>query len=298
MGAARGSRTTAARRTGFTSRRKHRPEARPDLPSRCRGIEAPKFRAADGALEVSETLDCGPEGLADARVGVRGLSTSTALLRVQFADGRRQQALLDGVRPSVRIRASVHGWWAVASEYGRLGLEHIAGGADHLLFVAGLLVLAHTLVRVLAAVTAFTLGHSVTLALASTMLPSASGFRLPMAAVETAIAASVFWLAVELARPGAEPGLLRRRPWLAAAGFGLLHGLGFASALSDVGLPRDEIVGALLAFNAGIEIGQILFVLVAGGLWRALGRVAPAARWSARASTGTTCRRRSSSSRA
>ena len=120
--------------------------------------------------------------------------------------------------------------------------------------------------------TAFTLGHSITLVAAALGLVA-----LPQAPIEAAIAASVFLLAVELARDPAMPSAMRRRPWLMAASFGLLHGLGFAAALTDAGLPRTDVPIALFAFNVGIELGQVAFVAavlaaraVGEPLWRRL----------------------------
>ncbi|MFN8644922.1 MAG: HupE/UreJ family protein, partial [Candidatus Binatia bacterium] len=146
--------------------------------------------------------------------------------------------------------------WAIAGAYARLGVAHILTGLDHLLFVAGLLLLARTPRRAASTVTAFAVGHSLTLALAVLGL-----VPLPTAPIELAIALSVFWLAVELARdPRPGSTLARRRPVLLAGLFGLLHGLGFAGALQAVGLPSGDGALALLAFNVGIELGQLAFV--------------------------------------
>ena len=146
------------------------------------------------------------------------------------------------------------------TSYLRLGLVHIVTGPDHLLFVLGLVLLASTWRRIAVTVTAFTLGHSVTLALAATGLVA-----VPARPIELAIALSVLWVAIEVAR-GSIATLPARRPWLVAGGFGLLHGLGFASALREAGLPRGPLVTALLAFNVGIELGQLAFVLLLLGL--------------------------------
>ena len=141
--------------------------------------------------------------------------------------------------------------------YATLGVAHILTGLDHLLFVAGLLLLARTPRRLVETVTAFTVGHSITLTLAVLDL-----VRVPVAPIELAIALSVFWLAVELARTPRRPTLVQRRPSLLAGLFGLLHGLGFAAALQAVGLPSGDVPLALVAFNAGIEAGQLGFVAV------------------------------------
>nr|WP_276599105.1 HupE/UreJ family protein [Nannocystis sp. SCPEA4] len=135
-----------------------------------------------------------------------------------------------------------------------LGVEHILGGADHLLFVAGLALLVRPALRLAGALTAFTAAHSLTLALAALGL-----LALPQPPVEACIAVSLILLARALAR--------RERPsaaaaWRLAAACGLLHGLGFAGALADIGLPRDAAVPALLAFNAGVELGQLLAAAV------------------------------------
>ena len=135
----------------------------------------------------------------------------------------------------------------------RLGFEHIWLGIDHLLFVAGLIFIARTPRRVLATVTGFTLAHSLTLALAATDI-----VRLPSRAVETIIALSIAFLAVEIVK-GPRDTLTWRRPIWVAGSFGLLHGFGFAAVLRDVGLPEAGFAEALLAFNLGIEAGQIVF---------------------------------------
>ncbi len=143
---------------------------------------------------------------------------------------------------------------SIFADYLRLGVEHIWLGFDHLLFVACLVWIAGTWRRIAATVTGFTLGHSVTLAAAALDLVS-----VPIRAVEVLIALSIVLLAVELAR-GRSDTITWRYPLAVATGFGLLHGFGFAAVLREVGLPQDGLLGALLAFNLGIEIGQLLFV--------------------------------------
>jgi hypothetical protein len=217
--------------------------------------------------------------LAGARVGIRGLEASgtDALLRVELADGRHIQSVLRSSEPSLVIpeRPSRLG---VLRDYLRLGIEHIASGLDHLLFVFGLLVLvAARTVPLLKTVTAFTVGHSVTLSLA------VLGFvAFPSGLVELAIAASIFVLGAELVpAPGRAPGRLRRFPWPMAGAFGLMHGFGFAGALSEVGLPTGEIPLALFAFNVGIELGQLAFVGLVLVAWRLAVRVrVPRPTWS------------------
>jgi HupE/UreJ protein len=231
-----------------------RPE--PLLPGRCR-TAAPPVETAEGAALVTRwTADCGRAGLTGGTVEVRGLAETGAdvLLRVELADGQKLQAVLRPDAPSFLLPASQTPA-AVASGYLTLGIEHLLTGWDHLAFVLGLVLLVGSgRRRLLGTITAFTLGHSVTLSLAALGL-----VRLPPAPIEALIALSIFVLAVELARDRPTP--LGRRPWLLAAGFGLLHGLGFAGALAQVGLPVREIPLALLSFNVGIELGQIGFVL-------------------------------------
>jgi hydrogenase/urease accessory protein HupE len=149
----------------------------------------------------------------------------------------------------------------------RLGVEHILGGIDHLLFVLCLVLLVDGAKRLLATITAFTLAHSVTLALATLGL-----VRVPSRPVEASIALSIVLLAVELVRRfRGEEGTTVRRPWLVSFLFGLLHGLGFAGALSEIGLPAGDIPLALFLFNVGVELGQIAFVAVVLGVL-AIGR--------------------------
>jgi hydrogenase/urease accessory protein HupE len=143
----------------------------------------------------------------------------------------------------------------IARDYLLLGVEHIIGGLDHLLFVLGLLVIARTPKRILLAVTGFTLAHSLTLSLSSLGLVS-----MPIAPVEAVIALSILFLAHEIARPRAD-SFAWRQPMLVSFGFGLLHGLGFASALGDIGLVRSNVFVSLLFFNLGVELGQVLFIL-------------------------------------
>ena len=150
----------------------------------------------------------------------------------------------------------------MARRYTQLGIEHIGKGLDHLLFVAGLLMLVRGKKRLLLAITAFTLAHSITLAL------SVLGHvKLELTLVDCLIALSIVFLAEENlhVRQG-RMGLSARWPWIASFGFGLIHGIGFADALNALGMPQREIPPALLFFNIGVEIGQLMFV----ALWFAV----------------------------
>ena len=245
---------------------------KPQLPAGCLAEGNPTQTLCGTAVVEHWSARCGESGLAGHEIAIDGLrdSKTDALLRVALADGRTVQAILRPDAPSlvVPVQPTKLG---VLRDYGRLGIEHILTGPDHLLFVLGLLLLVAGPLMLLKTVTAFTVGHSITLSLAVLGLA-----KLPPDPIEIGIAASVLLLAVELTRrDAARASLMRRLPWLLAGLFGLLHGLGFAGALSEVGLPEGEIPLALAAFNLGIEIGQLVFVAavvtLAEGLRRAAG---------------------------
>jgi hydrogenase/urease accessory protein HupE len=228
------------------------PELRVVLPERCVSVGAPSIQVAPDSTTEIWVAQCSG-GLVGARIGVEGLAAQRidALLRVQLRDGRRHQTLLSGSAPHTRIPERPQRL-DVAWRYAQMGMRHILGGFDHLLFVIGLVLLASGGRTLLLTVTAFTLGHSATLSLA------ALGFvRFPAGPIELLIALSVLALAVELAQGPRAKSWLRRFPWALAGGFGLLHGLGFAAALAEAGLPPDEIPSVLVAFNLGIELGQL-----------------------------------------
>jgi hydrogenase/urease accessory protein HupE len=187
--------------------------------------------------------------------GLRGTMTD-ALVRIEFADGGSWLARLTPQAPEVTIPV-VPGGSEVAWSYFGLGVEHILLGIDHLLFVLALLLITRGTRRLALTITAFTVAHSITLALATL------GFvRVPSAPVEAVIALSIVFVAAEIvrARRGDE-GLTAHAPWIVAFTFGLLHGFGFAGALAEIGLPPGQIPLALLFFNVGVEGGQLLFVV-------------------------------------
>jgi hydrogenase/urease accessory protein HupE len=182
-------------------------------------------------------------------------SVLTILVRINFSNGSSVLHILNAAHPSATIAAQGQ---SDAGTYFLLGIEHIWTGIDHLLFVLGLLLLVHNRWRLLKTITAFTLSHSLTLALAAL-----GWLRVPAAPVEALIALSILFLAVEVMHHyRGRDGLTYKHPWLVAFIFGLLHGLGFAGALSEVGLPQNDIPKALLLFNTGIELGQIAFVVL------------------------------------
>lgn len=228
----------------------------PVPPADCETLSEPRFQEEGVAVLVRWQIDCGEAGLVGRTVRVEGLGPAKidTLVRIELEDGRQIQRVLRRSEPSMVVpeRASK---WAVFLDYLTIGFEHILSGPDHLLFVFGLFLLCITTKALIQTITSFTVGHSLTLSLA------ALGYTdLPSGPIEVLIAASVLVLAVELARDAEAPTLMRRYPWPMALGFGLLHGMGFAGALNEVGLPGGEIPMALFSFNVGIELGQLVFV--------------------------------------
>lgn len=229
----------------------------PELPERCHQRGSRTAHGDERSVTWRWRVECGGESLVGARFAVRGLDAGNgeALLRLELLDGRLVQTVLRPRESELTVPARADALDVMRS-YGVLGVEHILGGFDHLLFVLGLVLLIGGRRAILSTLTAFTAGHSVTLALAALGMVD-----VPTRMIEVMIAASIVVVAVELAdaRRASPSSLLRRRPWLVAFGFGLLHGFGFAGALAEIGLPHGDIPPALLAFNVGIELGQIAF---------------------------------------
>ncbi len=231
--------------------------------------EAPEGRF-DGTAYVAQWLATCPGGIAGGEIAIPGLegTRTDVLVRYELEPGSgRAQRLTPDVPAFIVPQAP--GLLDVARSYFGLGVDHILQGADHLLFVFALLLLIRDPWRLVAAVTAFTVAHSLTLAAASL-----GWLVIPGPPVEAIVALSIMFLASELLleREG-EQRLTERYPWVVAFAFGLLHGLGFARALKEIGLPEGDVPLALLTFNLGVEAGQLLFiavVLVAGSLLRRL----------------------------
>ncbi|MCC6848595.1 MAG: HupE/UreJ family protein [Deltaproteobacteria bacterium] len=259
------------------------PLLQPRLPAACRTLA--ELEASDE--RIATRVACGAGRLRGETIAVPGLAASRidAIVRVSWNDGQATSGVLTDAGESFVVPAGPRGIltsgvpaWTVATRYLGLGVEHILGGADHVLFVMGLFLLVGATRALVATVSAFTLAHSLTLAAAVLGIVT-----VPSAPVEALIAASIVLLARELVRGSDEPPTLARRfPWLMAFVFGLLHGLGFAGGLAETGVPADQIPLALLAFNLGVEIGQLGIVgaLVALALLTPRGlRSGAARRW-------------------
>jgi hydrogenase/urease accessory protein HupE len=226
------------------------------LPQGTQDVVPPRASFGEGAYVERRTIRR-DGGLAGHAVTIEGLSaTSTdVLVRVESLAGAIQTERLSPTRTAFVVQAAP-GAGEVAATYLGLGVEHILFGFDHLLFVLALVILVRDWRRVAVTVTAFTIAHSITLAAATL------GFvNVPGPPVEATIALSIMLVAVEIlnARHG-RPSFTQRLPWLVAFSFGLLHGFGFAGALAEVGLPQHAIPVALLFFNIGVEVGQLIFV--------------------------------------
>lgn len=222
-----------------------------------RNVTEPVLRELPDSLIERRLIETGDRGLTGERVDIVGLEATITdvLVRLEFADGTTATRLIKANRPWLVIEGS-RSAWQVAMDYSALGVEHILSGFDHLLFVLALMLIVRGWRRLLLTITAFTLAHSITLAAATL------GYVwLPGPPVEATIALSIVFLASELLKVNrGEPSLTASYPWVVAFIFGLLHGLGFAGALTEVGLPQSAIPLALLMFNVGVELGQLLFV--------------------------------------
>ena len=232
----------------------------PGLPDHCQFVGNPRGTQGaggktfefqcDGGLTATDTLE-----LTWQRDGV--------VLTVHWLDGSKAKRLFRSEAgaisvPLIELQAGSGSWFEGAKRYTALGIEHILLGIDHLLFVLALLLLVRGTWMLVKTITAFTIAHSITLGLATL------GFvHVPPLPVEAAIALSIVFLCAEIIH--AQRGQVRltfQYPWVVAFAFGLLHGLGFAGALAEIGLPQSEIPLALLFFNIGVEIGQLIFVAV------------------------------------
>ena len=230
----------------------------PVIPEGCRLVTPDRQQLTPVAVVVRGRLTC-EGGLAGKALRVMGLETTVTdvLVRIQHTDGRLETHLLRPASPSVTLGAVTSGLQRAFS-YLQLGIQHILLGVDHLLFVLGLLLIVGDRWMLVKTITSFTLAHSITLAIATLGYASA-----PLPPLNAAIALSILFLGPEILRVWrGETSFTIRHPWVVAFAFGLLHGFGFASGLTAMGLPKGEIPLALLLFNVGVEIGQIAFVVL------------------------------------
>ena len=226
------------------------------LPANCAERTPPAKEFDNNYLLTRWTALCSG-GLRGHDIAVAGLRTTLTdvLARIGYADGTSEVSRLTPEHPRFTVTGKMDGW-ATASTYFMLGVEHILTGIDHLLFVLALMLLIRNRWMLFKTITAFTIAHSITLGGAAL-----GYFSLPQKPVEAAIALRIAFVASELIKmqPG-ERRLSEASPWLAAFAFGLLHGFGFAGALTEIGLPQADVPLALLTFNLGVEAGQLLFV--------------------------------------
>jgi hydrogenase/urease accessory protein HupE len=250
----------------------------PRLPDFCTSAERKRTERRAGAAVTRWRVDCGDRALSDGSVGVAGLAEASTdvLVRFRGREGGRRTGVLRAGAPTLTLaepaagQTEEHRAGGIFGTYLVLGIEHILFGFDHLLFVLGLLLLVGDLRTLTWTITAFTAAHSLTLAGATLGWVS-----LPSGPVEATIALSIVLLAVEaVEHQEGRAGWTARYPWAVSFGFGLLHGLGFAGVLADIGLPADDLPAALLAFNLGVEVGQLAFVLAAAGAFLLARRLA------------------------
>lgn len=232
---------------------------RPVLPPHCTALSQPTVREEETARIYTWRIDCGEGGLSNATVGADGMAESrtSVIVHIELVDGRTYRSVLTEARPRWSV-PEVQSGWDVFTSYARLGFEHILSGFDHIALLFGLMLLVSPR-RLIWVVTAFTVGHSVTLALSALDV-----IRVQQGPIEILIALSIGLVAWEVVRSAnAEPTSFTRLPEMMAGTFGLLHGLGFAGALREVGLPQGSIPLSLFSFNVGIELGQLAFVALA-----------------------------------
>ena len=227
------------------------------LPDGVRELSKPVVQELADSLVERRWIDAGPDGLAGRRIEIVGLqfTITDALVRVEWLDGRTLQTILRAAQAWVDIAAS-QSRWEVIGAYVVEGIRHILFGIDHLLFVLGLLLIVGNGWMLLKTITAFTVAHSITLTLATLGYAA-----VPAPPVECAIALSILFLGPEIVRVRrGETSFTIRHPWVVAFAFGLLHGFGFATAMTSAGLPRQDLPLALFSFNVGVELGQLGFV--------------------------------------
>lgn len=228
----------------------------PVLPPECRAASPGATLLTPGALVVRGTIAC-EGGLRGRTIAIDGLQSTLTdvLVRVYHADGWLETHLVKPFDPQVTLGERTSALQR-SGAYLRLGVEHILLGVDHLLVVLGLLLIVRDRWVLVKTITAFTVAHSITLAAATLGFAS-----VPVLPLNAAIALSILFLGPEIVRARrGQTSFTIRQPWVVAFAFGLLHGFGFASGLTTMGLPPAEIPLALLMFNVGVELGQLGFI--------------------------------------
>jgi len=242
----------------------------PVLPDFFEPVGPGSGRPVPGAWVVYGSYRTGGNPLPGATLSVDGLVAvpTDVVVRVSLKDGTQHSAILRGGNDSFTIPEQATRL-ELAGSYWRMGTIHILEGFDHLLFLLTLLLIVAGIWPLLKTVTAFTVAHSLTLGLATLGV-----VHVPQAPTEAVISLSIVLLAVEVVRKYAgEQTLSERYPWLIAFTFGLVHGLGFAGALSEIGVPQNEVPLALLMFNVGVETGQVMFVVAVSLLLAGLNQI-------------------------
>jgi hydrogenase/urease accessory protein HupE len=234
-------------------------DIKPQLPDSLELVGTPTLQKVPGALIEHATYKNNAESLTGQMITIDGLTEvqTDVLLLIQLQDATQHSAILRPSSPEFTIPLEASKF-KVAGDYWRMGTIHILEGVDHLLFVLALLLIVVGFKQLLTAVTAFTVAHSITLVLATLGV-----VHVPAAPTEAIIALSILFLATEIVhKHNGQFSLTEKYPWIVAFVFGLFHGLGFAGALSEIGVPQHEVPLALLMFNVGVETGQLLFIAV------------------------------------
>ena len=239
--------------------------ARLELPADWKTVVEPTVSLLPDSQVFRRVVTVGEQGVEGSIIRFPGLESTITdvFVRLNRLDGTTMTAVVRPTKPHAQLRGE-RTWYVTAGEYIGLGFHHILQGVDHLLFVLGLLLIVKGRMLLLKTITAFTVAHSITLAIATLGYASA-----PLPPLNAAIALSILFLGPEIVRSWrGETSLTIRYPWVVAFMFGLLHGFGFASGLSTTGMPRAELPPALLFFNVGVELGQLVFVFAALALVR------------------------------
>ena len=239
--------------------------ARLELPADWKTVVEPTVSLLPDSQVFRRVVTVGEQGVEGSVIRFPGLENTITdvFVRLNRLDGTAMTAVVRPTKPYAQLRGE-RTWYITAGEYIGLGFHHILQGIDHLLFVLGLLLIVKGRMMLLKTITSFTVAHSITLAIATLGYASA-----PLPPLNAAIALSILFLGPEIVRSWrGETSLTIRYPWVVAFLFGLLHGFGFASGLSTTGMPRAELPQALLFFNVGVEMGQLVFVFTALALER------------------------------